>query len=293
MLRLALILVLFTGSVASAAEPEPVVLQPSNNWELNYASERCRLTRTFGTGAEAIEVQFERFEPGVQFRLTLIGDPLRRGLKAEAATLQFGASEASQELKFRPAMVGSTTPAWIFPGSTRIAALPEGVGPDSEEAADFSRLITPQRETDARQLDIGRPFRKLQRLNTGSLGPAFAALRKCTDEVLSSWGFDVEQHRNMTRPPKPIGNFYNWIGPRDYPRKLLAANANGVVEFRLDVDETGKVSSCHIQQTTRPLGFDQAVCELLKKRAGFEPALDANGQPMRSYWRNTVWFEIG
>jgi TonB family protein len=64
------------------------------------------------------------------------------------------------------------------------------------------------------------------------------------------------------------------------------------VHFRLSVDARGKVSDCHIQRSTRPEGFDEAVCEVLMHRARFKPALDAEGKPMASYYINTVRFII-
>lgn len=282
--KFAVILAIFTGSVAFAAEPDPVVLEPANNWELNYASERCRLTRTFGTGKSAIDLTLERFEPGVQFRLILGGLPLRNHLRATRATLHFGPSEAAQELNFTGATGGGSVPLWIFRGSTRIAAA-------QVADEDDIRFITPEREAAVKFIEIDRPLAKTHRLQTGSMGPAFAALRKCTDDVLTHWGFDVAKHKTMTRRPTPTSSPGDWVTAADYPTPAVRARVSGLVEFRLDVDEEGKATACHIQKTVRTIGFDDAVCAALMKRASFKPALDADGKPMRSYWRNTVYFE--
>lgn len=285
MQRLSVIMALFGTVAADAAQPKFITLAPSNNWELNYASERCRLTRSFGTAPDGINLTFERFQPGVQFRLIVGGRPLRSHMRAGKAQLQFGPTEASQELSFQGGTGGGSVPLWIFPGNTRIAPQP---GSESN-----IRFITPEREAAVTYIEIGKPLGKVYRLQTGSLGPAFAALRKCTDDVLAHWGYDVAKHRTMTRQPTPIGNPGDWVRPTDYPVPAVKANINGLVEFRLDVDEQGNATACHIQKTVRTTGFDDAVCIAVMKRAKFAPALDAEGKPMRSYWRNTVHFEVG
>lgn len=286
MIKYGSILALFCTAAAHAAESQSVTLPASNNWELNYTSERCRLTRSFGSGPDQIYLTFERYEPGVQFRMIVGGRPLRNHLRAGKANLQFGPTEAEQQLNFQGGTGGGSVPLWIFSGSTRIAPQPQ--------SADDIRFITQEREAAVTYIEIGKPLGKAYRLQTGSLGPAFAALRKCTDDVLAHWGYDVAKHRTMTRRPMPLGGGPgDWVRGGDYPDGAAAAGVNGLVEFRLDVDELGNATACHIQKTVRTVGFADAVCSSIMRRAKFAPALDADGKPMRSYWRNTVRFEVG
>jgi len=116
------------------------------------------------------------------------------------------------------------------------------------------------------------------------------ALLTCTEELLTHWGIDVPAHRKLKQRPKPKNNPGSWLKPSDYPRDLVAKGAEGIVKFRLMVEETGKVSSCHVQQSTRPAGFDKAVCDTIGRRARFEPALDSEGRPIKSYWRSSARF---
>lgn len=118
------------------------------------------------------------------------------------------------------------------------------------------------------------------------------ALRKCVDELLSHWGVDVERIKTATRMPVPKGNPGSWIGVSDYPKDLLRKGAQGLVNFRLSVDKNGRATDCHIQSSTRPEGFDKAVCEAISKKARFKPALDAEGNPFAAYWISRVRFEI-
>lgn len=117
-----------------------------------------------------------------------------------------------------------------------------------------------------------------------------ADLRRCMNELLTHWGIDVERHKSLTRKLVPTDSPGSWLNSRDYPTDLLRDGAQGLVNFRLSVDEKGKVSGCHIQRSTRPEGFDRAVCDALTRRARFEPALDADGNPVNSYFIGSVNF---
>ena len=79
---------------------------------------------------------------------------------------------------------------------------------------------------------------------------------------------------------------------RDYPLPMLLSGKRAIVQFRLNVDPAGKPTACHIQQSTRPKAFDDAVCKAIMRNAEFEPALDAGGSPIASYWLNTVVFHM-
>lgn len=129
-------------------------------------------------------------------------------------------------------------------------------------------------------------------LDTGPMGGPLAALTACTDDLLRGWKVDVEAHRTLSRPATPVGNPGSWLKNGDYPPAMLARGMQGIVHFRLVVDTTGKPASCHIQQSTRPAEFDEAVCKGIIRRATFEPALDANGKPVVSYYLNRARFQM-
>lgn len=119
-----------------------------------------------------------------------------------------------------------------------------------------------------------------------------AALGKCIDNLLTHWGIDVEKHKTLKREAKPAESPDRWVVTGDYPRKMLDAGQPAIVNFRLSVGADGVPTGCHIQSTTRPKEFDDAVCKSVMRRASFIPALDAEGKPLASYYRNTVRFQI-
>jgi TonB family protein len=146
------------------------------------------------------------------------------------------------------------------------------------------------RERAVTQLKVEGKKKQALILQFGPMHKPMAALSTCIDTLLKDWGLDVEKHKSLTRLVTPVNNPGNWVKSRDYPADMLFEGQPAVVEFRLDVDGNGNVTGCHIQETTRKKEFDDAVCRSLMKRAKFLPALDAEGNSLKSYYQNTVNF---
>jgi protein TonB len=72
---------------------------------------------------------------------------------------------------------------------------------------------------------------------------------------------------------------------------MLRQGRQGMVEFRLVVDEQGQVANCHVDLDT-PGPFGEATCNAISRRARFKPALDAEGRPMRALYVCSVEFKF-
>lgn len=277
---------------AFAAPEEPSRLKPSSKWISDYQPDGCRLMRAFGEGDDQILLQLSRFAPTDSFSMTLSGKKL--GMKSKGqANIQFGPTEAEQSIEYLPGVIGKYS-ALVMSGDMRIVPL------SAQQLKEIGQTKAPQivklapigaeREKAVTYLKIGKPLRKPVILELGPMDKPFAALSTCISDLVTSWGLDAEKHKSMVRWVMPVSSPGNWIKSSEYPTKMLAANQPAIVEFRLEVDEAGNATQCHIQQTTRPKEFDNAVCKGIMKRAKFVPALDAEGKPLRSYYQNTVKF---
>jgi len=129
-------------------------------------------------------------------------------------------------------------------------------------------------------------------LEIGSMRGPLAALDTCIDNLLVSWGVDVEKHKTLSKQAKPLQSPGKWIVSSDYPSNMLSAGQPALVNFRLNIGLDGAPTACHIQATTRPKEFDDAVCKSVMRRARFSPAFDAQGQPLASYYQNNVYFSL-
>lgn len=308
---LAVVTALLLPEAAAGKAKEPLRLAPSSKWMLEYAEDSCRIGRSFGEGDQKVTVLIDRYEPGDPFRLQFVGKPVRTSGPDGEAEIRFGPVGPMQERAYYAGTSADKTPAIIVRGSIGIFPHPDILedeeavetaeeGDDAAMAAAAAAAaeaakalrITPEQEAAVTFVELGRPVRVPVILETGSLDKPFAAMRQCTDELLEHWGIDVARHATLSRPVIPIGNPGRWVRSEDYPRSMAWQGKRAIVMFRLNVDESGQVSACHIQNSIGDKPFDEAVCAALKRRARFEPALDGEGRPVASYWINTVNFHV-
>ncbi len=277
---------------------EPLRLKPGSKWNVHYAEDSCRMGRSFGEGDQKVVLMIDRYQPGDALRLSFIGKPANTYLNEGVVRLRFGPAEVEQEVQFYPGVLADKTPTLIIRGPVRLAPRsPEEIA--AYEASikakrfDFEWPdITPEQEAAVTYIEVKRAIRRPFILETGSLGAPLAALEKCTDELLGHWGIDVAKHAALSRKVTPKDNPGDWVTSRDYPTGMLMQGKRAIVQFRLNVDTAGKPTACHIQQSTRPKAFDDAVCKAIMRNAEFEPALDAGGSPIASYWLNSVTFHM-
>lgn len=299
------------GALAAApvtvAAKEPLRLAPSSKWHVNYADDSCRLARTFGTGKQQVVLALDRFQPGPTVYMTLMGTPVGVNGNARKVVILFAPNEVEQPRTFEVGKVESGSPAVIVIDGVIVggndpaweAAIADDASGKDEGAKDGGRYapterpdIDPARNDAVTSVEIRLQGKQPVLLETGSMGAPMKALAACADDLLRGWKIDVEAHRNLSRRAIPAGNPASWMSGNDYPPLLAMRGQQGIVYFRLIVDAAGKPTSCHIQQSTRPVEFDDAVCKGLMRRATFEPALDAAGKPMVSYYLNRVRFRM-
>lgn len=279
-------------AAAYSAERNALLLEPSSKWNVQFAEDYCRLARTFGTGDQQIMLQIDRYSPSASFHLNLVGQPMKR-LMAGTARIRFGTEFAHQSLDFYVGTVGADVPAWIFAKKARLRPISDSDDQNDSDQDANSKLPSPvEDEATVSEIAIGCPLRQPVVLRTGPMKNAFAVLHACTEDLVASWGLDIEKHRTAQRRPVALGRPERWVTSSDYPSEMVRKHQPGLVEFRLMIDEKGKVTACHIQQSTNPEGFNDAVCDAMTRRASFEPALDKDGQPMASYYRNRVRFHM-
>ena len=64
----------------------------------------------------------------------------------------------------------------------------------------------------------------------------------------------------------------------------------GANEVRVLVSAEGKPTSCTIYSPSLSQSLNERICSLVMEKATFQPAKDAAGEPMASYWMGSPMF---
>jgi len=90
----------------------------------------------------------------------------------------------------------------------------------------------------------------------------------------------------------PRGSPQSWVTDDDYPASALRAEQAGTVRFRLDVDASGKVTNCTVTGSSGTSVLDTTACNLLKRRARFNPAEDEGGNKIPAPYNGSFTWKI-
>jgi hypothetical protein len=285
------------------AASEPVRLQPSSRWVLDYAENSCRLIRTFGEGKSTVKLVLESEAPGAMDMLA-IGKPLDgyleevpgRFLPVQGKPTKGRAAKAETG---EPAILWSTV--FLLPDDVAAAMVRRwgerkanrGVRPPplnlTEEA-----VMKSQRQafaSKANELEIEARRGRAVILQTGSLGEPIKMLDACSRDSLRDWGVDPDLEDKIARPVW-AADPSKWFSANDYPRDMVVRGEESEVKVRLLVDASGRATKCTSLSHFKEAEFNQIVCAKFMRRAKFEPAELADGTKVPSYYVNRVVFRI-
>lgn len=284
---------------------QPVILQPSTRWILDYADNSCRLTRQFGSGETAATLLFESDAPD-ELDMLVIGRPFSTG--ANEVSVRFPPNESKSTMGEVAKAADNKSPAILWSAVTllppdvedfldklraarrsRPGVRPPPLDPSVDANLRAARLAFAAR---AMRIEIATRRNRPVILATGSLGEPIRMLDKCSRDSLRDWGVDPSledrvARRVWSRDPS-LG-----LSPEDYPTKMLRSLSESVVKFRLLVDASGKVTKCTALSHFDAPEFNRVVCDKITQRAKFEPAELQDGTKVPFYYVNRVIFRIG
>lgn len=287
------------------AAAEPVRLQPSSPWVLNYAENSCRLIRTFGEGPTKTVFQLESAAPG-EMDMLVIGRPL--GTSAEEVPARFlpVGGEPMKGSVAKATQSGEPAILWhsvnLLPDDVleRLEkefdkkGLRPGVRPPPNNLAEMASVKAQHLEFAAkiREVEIQARRNRPVIIETGSLGAPIKLFDHCGQDSLRDWGVDPELEAKIVRRAwSPAVS--QWFKANDYPADMMRQGKESVVKVRLLVDASGKVTKCTSLSHFDAPQFNKLVCANFMKRAKFEPAELADGTKVPSYYINNVVFRMG
>lgn len=105
-----------------------------------------------------------------------------------------------------------------------------------------------------------------------------------------SWA-DLHRRQQPNLQPTPI-NKQSWVREDDYPSAARAMEEQGTVEFELAISASGAVENCVIIQSSGSTSLDLATCNLVKRRARFNPGTDSLGRPISAKSKDRVTWRL-
>ncbi len=267
-------------SPAAAMDKQVETLSRTGKWVVNYDRDSCNLAVQLGNGDRMVIARFTRFEPGNRFDFALFGKRFFTSETRVEGTADFGLNPKPTEIHGLGGTSGKLRA--MFFSSLRLD------GWQRKNDGEVPPEVTPEEEARVTGVTVDLRGQRPFRLEFGSLGKPFAEMRRCMDNLVTHWGYDAAQQAAALRPASSITSPGTWLNSDDYPTGAYLNGHNGMVQFRLDVDAEGKVAGCYILSRTSPDEFADVTCRAITKRARLQPALDAQGRPMRSYYVNKV-----
>ncbi|MCJ2182849.1 energy transducer TonB [Novosphingobium sp. 1949] len=290
---LALLLVLPTTVQAA---PKIHELPPSSPWHVHWGDNFCLLQQTYGKDKDLLTLRFLTFTPESGYQVQLIG-----------RQVSFDPSKGTIALAFLP---GPESQAHAQLGrmdsGERTILFSVRIANDLREAiALASRLQSEAREdntpdtadsvipvaSDVTGLAIKLGARAFQ-LDTGPLTKPLAALRECSTSLLTKWGIDPAVQAKVVSRAHPIDREKLVRAMQAvYPLGAAQMGKQGRVNAVVTVDAQGQPIGCRVPLSQNDKAFDDQVCKTLSKFA-FQPATQADGTPVTSYWTLTTIFTL-
>jgi len=281
---------------------QPVSLQPSSPWNVDYSENSCRLSRAFGEGDRKIILSLESEAPG-QTDMFVLGKTLTsysdevsgrflpvqaKPMKGHTAQSPFGTAVLWSRVRLLTDEIVEMNERRDEERRRDPSVRPPPIELAEKAEADAQRLEFAANVT---QLEIGTGRRRPMILETGSLGAAIKAFDQCSRDSLRDWGVDPDvEDKIVRRAWSP--DVYKWFTSRDYPPTMVSRGEQADVKVRLLVDTAGRVTKCTSLSHFKEKSFNEVVCDKFTKRARFVPAELADGTKVPSYYVNHVIFRM-
>lgn len=252
---------MITTLVAAAA-----LLTSQQPWAVDYGASRCRLSRKYGEGQEAVELTMTDVlgDPNL-ITLTLAAvDNARRARENGAATISLSPSGVAQHPSFFSTVPDGSNNRVV---QTTIAVQPEA------PLTSVSAL-----HVKAGSIDVA--------VAPGVTAKALKAFTACTDELLSRLALSGHEASQLSEPAIGPAQPQDWISTDDYPRPAFVDRKEGTVVAVLKVEASGRVADCRPAVSSGDAALDTTTCTLLIRRGRFRPALGKDSRPITSHY---IW----
>lgn len=262
---------MFLAGIAAIASLQSAPLQPSGKWNVDYAKDMCTIARSFGEDGTTFGFRPNGFAG--QGGMLVIVQPAKGGVRY-------------QEFKENIELPGGAEPIPVSAKSYYLRERKNRVITMTVNAEELGRLKA------AKSFSVPISTRDHVALAPGNLTAAFAALDKCSDDLMAGFGVPIEELTQATVRTK-ARKAERWFSGTNYPTSALARGAQSRTVALIAVSAQGKATDCRIISNPDDDDFSKATCDAVNRRGDFEPARNAAGEPIRSWTTLTINWQIG
>lgn len=261
---------ILAAGISFTAEAAP--LAPITRWHSESDGTRCRVSRVFGEEHNRHLVIFDKFSPDNRATLTVAGPSLDAFATNGPTPIAVSASGSATTVDGLSVAV-----PWFRHGVVLTDVTLEGFAHTGNAAGG-------QIAAGDTDLTLARAGREV-RFQTGPMDEPLAMLATCTQTLAASWGLDPDKLRAAPHTPQ-------WLNRETLLRDVEAGFGRtlerrkpprGVAHLRVIIDEAGAVEDCAVAFATTTARASERACRAMRK-ARFQPARDAEGRPLRSYF---------
>lgn len=256
------------------------VFRPTAGWVADFGDDYCRLVRTFSDGKDEVSLAMERTQPGGFLRMLLVGNGVSTFRGADQIGYTLMPSGGERETRY---VRSETADGKQFLGFDALTLAPLTFTPGTPPAP-YRRDAELETARGINGIALAKGLTKPVRFETGSLRAPVEVMQACADDLLVVWGLDVEKHKTMTSGPIPNPTPGGVLPQGTIPFSEFSKFGGGANQVRLIVGADGKPTSCTIYSPSLSQTLNNRICSLITKDATFQPAKDANGQAMASFW---------
>lgn len=267
-----------TISPAKAQGRDADALQPASAWKIEPTDLACYLGRDFGASDQAVTVKLRWSLVKASVRWMVSG-PLMAMNRAETSEGASRERAGSVTMTMLPQQIEHSHAA-IF-GLSAEGDLPYALWLD-EKAEAFEKL------SDDQQIIFASSRGRDVHLSASAMGKAVAALENCIAGQRKAIGWNDD----LAVKPRPANHPGRWATNLDYPSLSRRNGDEAMVGFLLMVSEAGAVTDCHIPDPSGFAELDDKTCVLMRERARFHPAKDAEGRAVKSQYHNVVRWQL-
>lgn len=261
-------------------------LQPLSPWHLDFADEKCRLSRLFGeTGIPNI-LFFEQSMPSQVFSMTLAGPDIEPHSKYAPVSMGMRRDKPMADVRPIPGLVGSFGNSYFFGQVSIEGDRARGKARKREKTARVSAGISLE---DARTIDrlVVRKVDYVISFETGNMEAPFRALNTCTLDLLQRRGLNADQHTDYVPPALPNEGLVIQRLQHQYAQHKESSGDFALLRVQLTIEPDGSASACYFTYVAYSGSHRPDPCEHMRKLR-FKPALDADGKTMRSFYATDI-----